>query len=177
MVNITILYGGSRAISRIKTLDFKRANFSLFKDLLGGIPAVRNLEGRGVQENWLLFKHHFLHAQDQCISMSKKSSKGGRTHAWMNKELPTKLKWKIKVYGMWEEGQGTWDEYKNIVRACREATRKARVHLEFNLARDVKDNKKGFFKYVSSKKKTKKNVEPLLNEVGALVTEDTEQAE
>ncbi|GAB0176369.1 mitochondrial enolase superfamily member 1 [Grus japonensis] len=55
--------------------------------------------------------------------------------------------------------------------------RKAKVHLELNLARDVKDNKKGFFKYISSKRKTRENVGLLLNEVGALVTEDTEKAE
>jgi len=62
MVNLKILCGGSRVISRIKTLDFRRANFGLFKELLGGIPWVRALEGRGVQACWLLFKHHFLHA-------------------------------------------------------------------------------------------------------------------
>jgi len=56
MVEFRILRGGSRAISRIKTLDFRRANFGLFKDLLGGIPWVRALEGRGVQECWSLFK-------------------------------------------------------------------------------------------------------------------------
>jgi len=49
MVNITILCGGSRAISRIKTLDFRRANFGIFKNLHGGIPWVKALEGRGVQ--------------------------------------------------------------------------------------------------------------------------------
>jgi len=65
-------------MSRIKTLDFRRANFGLFKELLGGIPWVRALEGRGVQECWLLFKHHFLHAQERCIPLKKKSRKGGR---------------------------------------------------------------------------------------------------
>jgi len=38
MVGFRILRGGSRAISRIKTLDFRRANFGLFKERLGGIP-------------------------------------------------------------------------------------------------------------------------------------------
>jgi len=38
MVNFRILRGGSRAISMITTLDFRRANFGLFKELLGGIP-------------------------------------------------------------------------------------------------------------------------------------------
>jgi len=95
----------------------------------------------------------------------------------MSKELLEKLRWKRKVYRMWKEGQATWEEYRNVVRACREAMRKAKVHLELNLARDVKDNKKGFFKYINSKRKTKENVGPLLNEVGALVTENTEKAE
>jgi len=64
-----------------------------------------------------------------------------------------------------------------VVRACRDATRKAKAHLELNLARDVKDNKKGFFNYISSKRKTRDNVGPLLNEAGVLVTEDAEKAE
>ncbi|GAB0207209.1 mitochondrial enolase superfamily member 1 [Grus japonensis] len=76
---------------------------------------------------------------------------------------------------MWKKGLATWEEYRDVVRVCRDATRKA--HLELNLARDVKDKKKGFFKYISSKRKTRENVGPLLNEVGALVMEDTEKAE
>jgi len=88
-------------------LAFRRANFGLFKDLPGRIPRVRALEGRGVQESWLLFKHHFLHAQDRCIPLRKKSSKGGRRPAWMNKELLEELTQNRKVYGMWKEGQAT----------------------------------------------------------------------
>ena len=37
MVEFRILHGGSRAVSNIKTLNFRRANFGLFKELLGGI--------------------------------------------------------------------------------------------------------------------------------------------
>ena len=40
-----------------------------------------------------------------------------------------------------------------------------------------KDYRKGFFKYVNSKRKTWENVGPLLNEVGALVTRNAEKAE
>ncbi|GAB0204864.1 mitochondrial enolase superfamily member 1 [Grus japonensis] len=113
----------------------------------------------------------------QCIPKSKKSSKGGRRPAWMSKELLEKLKGKKEVYRMWKKGLATWEEYRDVVRECRDATRKAKAHLELNLARDVKDNKKGFFKSISSKRKTRENVGPLLNEVGALVTEDTEKTE
>jgi len=123
MVEFRILCGGSRVISRIKTLDFKRANYGLFKELLGGIPWDRALEGRGGQESWLQFKLHFLHAQERCIPLRKKSSKGDRRPAWMSKELLAELRWKRRVYGMWKEGQGTWEEYRNVVKACRDAMR------------------------------------------------------
>ncbi|GAB0195017.1 mitochondrial enolase superfamily member 1 [Grus japonensis] len=95
----------------------------------------------------------------------------------MSKELLEKLKGKKEVYRMWKKGPPTWEEYRNVVKVCRDATRKAKAHLELNLARDVKDNKKGFFKYINSKRKTRENVGLLLNEVGALVMGDTEKAE
>lgn len=56
-------------------------------------------------------------------------------------------------------------------------TRKAKAHLEFNLAGGVKDNKKGFFKYTRSKRKTRKNVDLLLNGAEAPVIKNFEKAE
>jgi len=106
MVEFRILCGGSRAISRITASDFRRANFNLFKELLRGIPWVRALEGGGVQEIWSLLKHPFLHAQDLCIPLSNKSSKGGRRFAWMSKELLAELRRKR----LWKLGQATWEE-------------------------------------------------------------------
>ncbi|GAB0203352.1 hypothetical protein GRJ2_002800800 [Grus japonensis] len=176
MVEFRILHGRSRAISRITILDFRRGNFGLFKDLLGRIPWVRALEGKGTQESWSVFKHHFLQAQDRCVLKSIKTSKGRRP-AWISKELLGKFKGKKEVYRMWKKGVAIWEEYRNVVRECKNATRKAKAPLELKLARDVKDKKKGFFKYMNSKRKTRENVGPLLNEVGALVTEDTEKAE
>jgi len=80
------------------------------------------------------------------------------------------------VHGMWKEGQATWEENRNTVKACRDATMKAKAHLELKLARDVKNNKQGFFKYISSKQKTRDNVGPLLNEMSILVMEHAEKA-
>ena len=94
-------------LTRSKTLDLRRADFALFKELLGGIPWARALEGRGVQECWSLFKHHFLHAHERSIPLRKKSRKGGRRPARMRKEVLTELRWKRKVHGMWKEGHVT----------------------------------------------------------------------
>lgn len=51
MLEFKIPRGGSRAKSRTATLNFKTANFDLFRDLTGGIPWARTLEGKGVEES------------------------------------------------------------------------------------------------------------------------------
>ena len=60
----------------------------------------------------------------------------------------------------------TWKEYRNTARACRNVTRKAKTHLELNQVREDKDNKKCFFKYVNSQRKTRENVGLLQKETG-----------
>ncbi|KAK4830239.1 hypothetical protein QYF61_009306 [Mycteria americana] len=52
-----------------------------------------------------------------------------------------------------------------------------KTHLEFHLLRDVKDNKKSFYRYNSSKRKTKKNVGLLLNWTDNMATKTTEKTE
>jgi len=39
---------------------------------------------------------------------------------------------------------------------CRDGIRRAKVQLELNLRRDAKNNKKGFYRYVSQKRWSKK---------------------
>ncbi|GAB0186020.1 mitochondrial enolase superfamily member 1 [Grus japonensis] len=95
----------------------------------------------------------------------------------MNKELLGKLKQKKEAYRGWKQRQVAWEEYRETVRAAREQVRKAKALIEISLARDVKDNKKSFYRYVSDKRRTRENVGPLQNETGDLVTQDMERAE
>lgn len=44
-----------------------------------------------------------------------------------------------------------------------------------NLYRDIKEKKKGFFKYMEDERKTRENVDPLLNRIADLVTEEMEK--
>ncbi|GAB0183773.1 mitochondrial enolase superfamily member 1 [Grus japonensis] len=58
-----------------------------------------------------------------------------------------------------------------------EQVRKAKALIEISLARDVKDKKKSFYRYVSDKRRMRENGGPLWNETGELVTQDMEKAE
>ena len=60
-----------------------------------------------------------------------------------------------------EARTGSLEEYRETVRAARDQVRKAKALTELNLARDIKGNKKSFYRYVSDKRKTRENVGPL----------------
>ncbi|GAB0208751.1 hypothetical protein GRJ2_003340800 [Grus japonensis] len=177
MVEFRILRAARRAHSKLTTLDFRRADFGLFRDLLGRIPWDKALEGRGAQDSWLIFKGHLLQAQERCIPAKRKSSKNTWRPAWMNKELLGKVKQRKEAYRGWKQGQVAWEKYRETVRAARDQVRKAKALTELNLARDVKGNKKSFYRYVSDTRRMRENVGPLWNETGDLVTQDMEKAE
>ncbi|KFV01565.1 hypothetical protein N340_02895, partial [Tauraco erythrolophus] len=158
-------------------LDFRRADFGLFRDLLGRVQCNEALEGKGAQGSWLIFKDHLLQAQERCTPTKRKSGRNTRRPAWMNEELLDQLGHKKKAYRGWKQGQVAWEEYKEIVQATRDQVRKAKALIELNLARDIKGKKKNFYRYVSDKKTTRENVGPLRKETGDLATWDMEKTE
>ena len=95
----------------------------------------------------------------------------------MNRELLAKLKQKKEACRGWKQGQVAWEGYREMVRVAREQFRKTQALTEFNLARDVKGNKKAFYGNVSERRKTRENVGPLRKDMRDLVTWDMEKAE
>lgn len=63
----------------------------------------------------------------------------------------------------------TWNKYREPVQAWKDMLRKAKIHLKLNLERDMKGNRKGFLKYIASKRKTRQKVGLLLNGAGDLL--------
>ncbi|OPJ76317.1 hypothetical protein AV530_011098 [Patagioenas fasciata monilis] len=61
--------------------------------------------------------------------------------------------------------------------AAEAGTGKVKVQLELNSARDTKIDKRGFYGYVSQKRKIKESVPTLMSKTDKLVTADKEKAE
>lgn len=76
-----------------------------------------------------------------------------------------------------EAGQVAYGEYRDNVQAYRDVIRKARAHLELNLAKDVIGNKIHYCEYTSCKRKMREGVGLPQNMAGDLVTGDTEEEE
>lgn len=78
----------------------------------------------------------------------------------------TQLTHKKKTYKRCKQGQVSWEEYHDTVQSFSDGLRKARAHLDLNLAMDVMASKVGYYRCISSKRKTRENSYQLLNGAG-----------
>ncbi|KFR00189.1 hypothetical protein Y956_08025, partial [Nipponia nippon] len=163
--------------STVRTLNFRKANFQLFKELINRTPWEIALRDKGAEQSWQVFKDTFHRAQELSIPRYKKSGKEGKRPAWLSHDLWVKLKGKKRMHKQWKKGLVSWEEYRDIARLCKDGIRKAKARLELNLVRDAKNNKKGFYRYINQKRKVTESIPPLMSRSGKLVTTDEEKAE
>ncbi|KFQ75881.1 hypothetical protein N337_12379, partial [Phoenicopterus ruber ruber] len=149
--------------SKVKTLNFRRVNFQLFRELEDGTPWENALRDKGAEQSWKLFKDIFLTAQELSIPTCNKSGKGGRRPAWLSKVLLVKLKHKKEMQKQWNQGHVSWEEYRDAAQMCRDGIRKAKAQLELNLAKNMKNDDKGFKRFAGQKRNIKENLPPLIN--------------
>ncbi|KAK4806943.1 hypothetical protein QYF61_027310 [Mycteria americana] len=68
----------ARGVSKTATLDFRRADFGLFRRLVERVPWEAALTGKGVQEGWTFFKEEVLKAQEQAVPRCRKNEPAGK---------------------------------------------------------------------------------------------------
>jgi len=130
----------------VRTLNFRRANFQLFKEIVRRTPWETVLRDRGTEQSWQVFKYVFQGAQELSIPKCKKSGREGKKPAWLRQEMLVKLRKKRELHSQWKQGLASWEEYREAARLYKDGVRKAKAQLELNLARAVKNNKKGFYR-------------------------------
>ena len=84
---------------------------------------------------------------------------------------------KRETYRKWKQGCVAWEEYRAVVRMCGDRIRKAKAQMELNLARDARNNTKGFYRYIGMRRQMKEGIPPLIKQDGELASSDMEKAE
>ncbi|KAF1501108.1 hypothetical protein FQV17_0014956, partial [Megadyptes antipodes antipodes] len=97
MVEFSILGEVRRGASKTATMNFRRADFGLFRTLVERVPWETVLKGKGVQEGWTFFKKEVLKAQEQAVPVCRKKNGWGRRPAWLNGELLQGLRKKRRI--------------------------------------------------------------------------------
>jgi len=62
----------------VRALNFRKANFQIFKELVSMTPWETALRDRGVEQSWQIFKDAFHRAQKLSVPRCKKSGKQGK---------------------------------------------------------------------------------------------------
>lgn len=70
----------------------------------------------------------------------------------LDMDLFLRLRSKKEIHCQWKQRQVTWGEYRDTVHMSRNGVRKAKAKLEQDLARDVRNYKKGFHKDIGQKR-------------------------
>ena len=128
------------------------------------------------QYHYELFKRTFGHIVSRCIPRA--CPKGKRRSIFITREA---LRLKARKKKLWRAYTNSRNEinyarYTRCRNDLRRLTRNLRRGFEQNLVLNIKDNPKGFWRYASSRMKSRGGIENLRTEGGALTTSDEEKA-
>jgi len=84
--------------SKVRTLNFRKENFQLFKELVNGTPWETALRSKGGEQRWQIFKDAFHRMRELSVPRCEKSGKEGKRPAWLNHGLLLKLKSKRELH-------------------------------------------------------------------------------
>lgn len=102
-------------------------------------------------EELVIFQRLCLPSSRINCPQQEKVKWDSRGPTWMKKDLPTELSYKKSSLQELKAGIKDLGEiWRHWV--CRDVVRKAEVHLELNLTKDMKANKRGFYGPFSSKR-------------------------
>ena len=87
-------------------------------------------------------------------------------------------------YRQWKQGCVTWEGYRDAAQTCRGRIRKAKVPIELNLSRAVKNKqtnkqkpKKGLYRFIGQMRQAKESILLLQNDKEELPTTGVKKAE
>ncbi|PKU34424.1 nedd4-binding protein 2-like 2 [Limosa lapponica baueri] len=76
LMEFAVLRDMGQARSKVRTLNFRKASFQLFKVLVNGTPWETALRDKGAEQSWQIFEDVFHRVQELSIPRSKKIRKG-----------------------------------------------------------------------------------------------------
>lgn len=115
MMEFKILRVSKKVCSQLTTLDFKRAEFKLFRELHGRATWDKALERREAQDSSSVFKDHLLQAQKHTKKKGKQARMPEGLSGSTGNSFLDLLKHKKKVCTEWKQEWVTWDNYKEVV--------------------------------------------------------------
>lgn len=171
-----ICYADLQTHTRTRYL-YDKANFTDFREYLN-IDWDKLLNNQNTECKWQKIKEKIITGCE--LYVPKKTVKPmKRRPPWMNKGTLRSIRKKHKAWAKITHSPTAenYMEYKKTRNQARWETRKAMKNYEKEIASNMKNNPKLFWKYVNSKLKTRQPLSDLMKPDGTLTTSDEEKAE
>jgi len=84
LMEFTLLRDIGKARSIVRTENFRKASFQLFKELVSRPRWEMVIRYKGAEQSWQIFKDAFHRAQELSVPRCKKSGKEGKRPAWLS---------------------------------------------------------------------------------------------
>ena len=128
-------------------------------------------ESKSVEECWQIFKAKLELLVDENIPMSKPKD---YNEPWMNWRLMRIWRRKYFAWKRYTESKNylRYREYKKETIALSKESRKAKRAYEKKLAKDIRHNKRAFFRYVNSKLTVRPEIVEMQNKMGEILDND-----
>lgn len=87
LVEFTVSRDMGQVKCKVRKLNFKKAKFQLFKELVNKTLRETALRGKGEKKSWQNFRDAFYKVEEVFIFTCKKSRKENRRLVWLNTNL------------------------------------------------------------------------------------------
>ena len=149
---------------------YSKGNYKLINEGLNRINWEIEFEGKSVQECWEIFKAKLRELVEKHVPMTRPRD---YNEPWMNKKL---MKFWRKKHFAWKrfterDSYEAYREYRKNANYFKSIARKTKRAYERKLARDVRKNRRAFFRYVNSKLTVRPEMTEIQRENGELVDE------
>ena len=154
---------------------YHKGNYEEMNKLINEVNWEAEFEGKTTNQKWIIFKTKLEEFANKCIPMSKPKK---YLASWMNGKVVRAYKKKYFAWKRYMEHSSSirWREYvRERNDACKIERDEQRAY-EKKLAKDIEENRRGFFKYVNSKLTIRPEISALLDENGELKHDEKEMS-
>ena len=161
-------------------LDLKKADFTKLRELLTPYDWDDLFKDKTVEDALQIMVEKVQLAISESIPLKKGiPGKAGAKPLWMNFQGLKKVKKKHKAWKRYlctKDGRD-YQKYARIRNKCKHVMSKLVKDFEMQIAKDIKNNPKSFWKYANSKTKTRSGVPKLKKRDGSWAESDKDKAD
>ena len=159
---------------------YGKGDYEELRKMMSCTDWEEQLDGKTVEQAWTTVRSQLETAVASCIP--KKTTRSGDARSrkpWNTSVTIGKVKMKNNMYRRWRNSRDNEDylSYAKARNQARSACRKAVRLYEKDIASQIKQNPKHFWRYVKSKLKVRHGVPNLEREDGSLTETDFDKAE